>query len=153
MSMGLTARFISSFQNTGFIQLARKSADETINNDSTLNDDVDLVLAVKANSFYIIDAWIVYNSAAAADIKMTFKALAAATASWGFSYDQSPTEKGLGDVAAVPTDATDQWMWIHGSLATGATAGNLQFQWAQNASDAGNTILRAESYIAITRVE
>jgi hypothetical protein len=37
-------------------------------------------------------------------------------------------------------------------LRTGANAGTAQLQWAQQVSDAAGTIVKADSYLALTRV-
>lgn len=150
MSMGFHSFFLSSQYQTNLFRMAKKTADVTINNDNSLNDDPDMQISVGIGT-YIIDGFLIFNSAAAADIKIALKAIAGATAYWGFSYDTTPTVKGLGDTAAIPTDASNQWIWFHGTLTTTA-AGTLILQWCQNTADAGDTIMRAESYISATKV-
>jgi hypothetical protein len=41
---------------------------------------------------------------------------------------------------------------VYGRLVMSSTAGNFQLQWAQNASDATGTTLKAGSYMTMTRV-
>lgn len=131
--------------------MASKSADQSISNNNTLFDDADLQISLEANSTYLIDGFLIFLSPAAADIKFSIKAIAGATSYWGFSYDTTPTAKALGDVAAIPTDASTQWIWMHGIIRTGA-AGSFILQWAQNTADAGTTKLYQSSYIAATKV-
>jgi len=41
---------------------------------------------------------------------------------------------------------------VYGRLVMSSTAGNFQMQWAQNASDASGTTLKAGSFMTMTRV-
>ncbi len=145
--MNITNLFLSSQNQTSLIKSAQKSADQTINNNNTLFDDADLKISMSANSTYLVDVFLVFTSAAAADLKVCMKAITGATGYWGVSYDVTPTAKSLGDVQALGTDASTQFTWFHGIIKT-TTAGTFQIQWAQNTADAGNTTLKANSYIS-----
>jgi len=149
--MNVTNFFLSSQNQTTLIKSAQKSADQTINNNNTLFDDADLKISLEANSTYLIDFFMLFNSAAAADIKFCIKAITGATGYWGVSYDVSPTAKSIGDVQSLGTDGSNQFTWFHGIIKT-TTAGTFQVQWAQNTSDAGDTTLKAYSYISANKV-
>lgn len=54
------------------------------------------------------------------------------------------------DTAIAGASAGEGWVEIEGAIATNA-AGTLQFRWAQNTSDAGNTIVRNGSALVVYR--
>ncbi len=56
------------------------------------------------------------------------------------------------DVYSAPGGTTQVAIQIWATVVTSSTAGNVQFRWAQNASDATATIVRANSYLQLTRV-
>lgn len=55
------------------------------------------------------------------------------------------------DVYSVPGGSTQVAFQIWATVVTSSTAGNVQFRWAQNASDATATIVRANSMLQLTR--
>jgi hypothetical protein len=61
-------------------------------------------------------------------------------------YSDSNTILGAGGGATVEA------VLMKGNLNTSGTAGNLQFRWAQNTSNAGATTVRAQSYLSLQRI-
>ncbi|MEU8588371.1 hypothetical protein AB0C59_15445 [Streptomyces sp. NPDC048664] len=58
------------------------------------------------------------------------------------------------DVAtySAPGGSTQLAFQIWATVVTWSTTGNVQFRWAQNASDTTATIVRTNSYLQLTRV-
>lgn len=146
--------------DTSFLQLGYvlKGADETVNSSTTLQDDDDLVLALSASQTYAFEAFIVYNAAAAPDYKCAFTVPSGATLYWEVVALNSSavltkftTTSSGGAVSLVGTGA-DIALTIHGVVIVSTTAGNLQYQFAQNTSDGGNTTTKAGSWLRSQQV-
>jgi hypothetical protein len=140
-------------------KIVRKTADEIVNNSTTLQNDDHLLLALLANEVwrFEIDAW--YAAATTTDLKVLFTVPAAATFKWWAPESYNATSGAWGTAtdteisAARPLEGagstSPRGLHIIGVVVNGANAGNLQLQWAQvtaGASDAtvyANSILRA----------
>lgn len=137
-----------------------KTADETVNNSTTMQNDDQLLISVEANITYDFFLRLIVNTNATADFKMQFTGPAGATMSTqaytGSNPDtaasalQGPTNN-LTTVAAFSGVAADQVLIIQGFLAVSATAGTLQLQWAQNTLNVSNTSVKANSYMWLQR--
>lgn len=134
-----------------------KTADETIQSDTTLGVDATLKVTMLANTKYAIRAKIFFDSGATGDFK------------WRHSGPASPTLVRLVRVHVVPGgaayagvavdtayssaditlngSASAGWVEFDAIIHNGANAGDFEFQWAQNASEAVNTTVRAGSYL------
>lgn len=138
----------------------RKTANETINNSAVLQNDDALVLAVEANSTYLVDLRLIINSNTTADFKMTFTVPAGASGSVHYFEGSTPSTaaavlQGPGSItgtAAFSGIAADQIVLVQGVLVVAGTAGNLQLQWAQNTANPSNTIVGSNSYLMLTKV-
>lgn len=159
------SRFTASSLNTAFDwnRTCFKATDQSVISTTTLVNVTSLVLTVESNSTYIFDSTIIYDTNAAADIKVQFT-LPSGTfirvACW-----LSNTALGATD-ATVFHNAQDTGLWTAGGFAagtfmsmlptgtiiTGATAGSMQFQFAQNTSTAVNTTIKAGSWINLRKV-
>lgn len=137
--------------NVGKRLWARKSADESVTSSTTLQNDDHLALAVVANASYVMKLMIIYTSAATPGIKYGWTGPASATLSWGTS---------TAVISFLALSDTDNWSntasAIHstcytGVLVTAGSSGTLQFQWAQNASNATAMTVKAGSYLMLTR--
>ena len=152
--------------------LALLSAEQTINNTATLATLTDFTTALVANATYVAEFVLIYLSGTTPDVKFKWdigsvsgctiewgqtgaSAINAATPSGGGAittynsmHDQTQTMAlagqgtGADNKVVVPIFAT-----IHNS----STAGNLNFQWAQNTANGSNTSLLVGSYMKITR--
>lgn len=132
-----------------------KSADEIVNNDSTLQNDNELAFAVAANSIYRFQMWFRYTSNTTADIKNAFTLPAGAVAngvSWGLSVASAIVQ--VMDVSGSwgGQNATVTWVFTEGLIITAATAGTVQLQWAQNTPDVSDTTVLAGSVLSVQRV-
>lgn len=152
--------------------LALLSAEQTINNTTTLTTLTDFTTALVANGTYVAEFVLIYLSGTTPDVKFKWDitSVAGCTIEWGQTgasainaaapsggaaittynsmHDQSQemalSGQGTGadNKVVVPIFAT-----IHNS----STAGNLNIQWAQNVADGSNTSLLVGSYMKITR--
>lgn len=125
---------------------AEKSADETRSN-TTLDNDDDLHLEMEANTNYSFELVFAYTAHASGRIKGAFDLPAGATMSAHATYLDNTT--GLITTGALTNESsfssaagstsTPLIIIIRGIVRCGATAGNLQWQYAQAASHATAT--------------
>lgn len=138
-----------------------------VNNSTTLVNATGLSVPVNANAVYLVKGVIVHDTSQIADIKLAWTAPAGVTGTWwaqGLRLAQTSTG-GVENMtfqsfawttassaggAAVGTATT---VGIQGLLIVAATAGTLQFQYAQQALDPTNTTVRAGSWISALRVD
>jgi hypothetical protein len=142
--------------------LARKTADETVNNSTTLQNDDHLFFAVAANEVWLVQAWLMWDSAATPDIKFGWTGPASATFAWGAlstetssgvaSFGQSFSGTPVAPLAIGGTlflpgagAGTITAVALAGIAAIAGTAGNLQLQWAQNTLNVSDTKVRQNS--------
>lgn len=144
---------------------AAKAADTTRASTTTLTADPDLTLPVDANKSYRLECMIIANSNATANFKLNFTRPSGMNAfgtalgqglggfGSGIPYD---AQSGLDITSNIPTFAgnaiTDFAVQISAVIVSSSTAGSLTLQWAQNTSNAGNTIVRQGSWMLLRRV-
>lgn len=142
-------------------KLVVKSADETVNNSATLQNDDELKFAIGANEVWRFQLFLLINSGATPDFKYGFTMptggdviMTAAhrnpsntSVVTGYSISQASAPisvRGIGvDFAYVLNE---------GIAVNGATPGNLQLQWAQNTADASDTKLLKNSMLLGTQL-
>ncbi|MGY6019602.1 hypothetical protein [Streptomyces spinosirectus] len=154
----------------GQVQYIAKTADETVNSSTTLQNDDHLVLPVVANAVYVfaLDLYMTESTDFVGDFKMSF------TCPTGATFDMHGSGAHITDLGSG-TSSNGEWIGklatssaaaslsfgvgtgltsvrVYGRLVMSSTAGNFQMQWAQNASDATGTTLKAGSYMTMTRV-
>ncbi len=136
------------------VRVIVKTADESVSSSAVLQDDDDLLFPVGANENWQFEGYLfVLTAGGVADIKYTFSGPAGSVGSWfveaidgSFVNDRDELgNTGIGGNAnaGAPFRALRFW----GAIATAGAAGNLQFEWAQNASHATATVVHAGSYI------
>lgn len=136
-------------------RLVRKTGDDTISSDDSLNNDDELLLPLLANEVVKFEAFIIYNSGTTPDIKFAFTVPAAATIVWAVTNarysptaaDEPVTVAASGTSLGFSGNAADVAVLITGTVVNGANAGNLQLQWAQQTSDASNTTVKTNSWL------
>jgi hypothetical protein len=136
--------------------IARKTADETVASSTTLQPDNDLILPVGANEVWQCRFCLRWTASATGDIQINFtfpasgeielSAAAKNTTAVDEAFDwratTSPSEtKNIG----IANTSVVEFLVIEGLCITAGTAGNLTLQWAQAASDATATIVKANS--------
>ncbi len=145
--------------------VARKTANEVVNNSNTLQDDDHMGIAVAAGAVYLMDGFWIYGADPAADIKIGFTGPAGATLDWvrggmdaaatvvtgGFNSTAQTLGSfpSLGAVTGVGTILIATPM---GTLVTGGTAGTLRVQWAQQTAQANNATIYAQSWLRLQRI-
>lgn len=143
-----------------------KSIDEALPSSLTVQNDDELLAAVQASATYEVELRLIYTAhggAGTGQIKIQWSAPASATFDYSvigpnidtvppgamdvrtWSLASSPAVYGAGG-AAVPTH-----LLMSGTLITSASAGTLQFQWAQANVDAIATTVKAKSRLRLQR--
>lgn len=144
-----------SLYNVQLVTL-EKDADQSVSSSTTLANDTHLTLPVAAGRRYKFFGCLRFNLAG---IISGYK--------FGWSTPASPTEMYydmriingatgafvLGAISATIAGALatsgDHGLMIGGHLSNGANAGNLVFQFAQNASDSGAITVKQNSWLSI----
>ncbi len=130
-----------------------KDSDETVSTSTTVQSDDEFLFAIGANETWEGVWFPTVISPAAAGLKVAATLPSGATGRKRIAWGN--TGSADSDITAT-TGATFQWLIqtygrITFKVVNGSTAGNVQFQWAQNVSDGGSTIMRAGSYLIATR--
>lgn len=137
--------------------LVNKGGDTTRTANTTITADPDLTFALAANTTYQFKATIFFTTTATGDFKFRHTGPASptlvrikrsnivggATAYASIAVDSAFS---AADVALAGT-GTEGWIEMEGVIVNGTNAGSFTFAWAQNTSDAGNTIVRRGSFI------
>jgi len=140
------AAFISAF----------KTADEGINNDTTLTDDADLQFEADANSTYgLMMVLRVDAETSTPDIKANFSIPAGASGflldgPWDFAFTRLAV-----DVTTVQVGDLSTTMAFWATMATfiiADTAGTIALAWAQNNTHAAKTFIRQGSYMLFKKL-
>lgn len=144
---------------------ATKSADTSRASTTTLTADPDLQLAVAANAVYTVIGYIVYSQNATASsttgITIGWSGPTSATLQWTSGGTSGPTATTTQDVVSnsisgtrsLPSNlGTSMVAMPFGKLVTSSTAGTLAMTWAQVASNATATLMRAGSWLELRRV-
>lgn len=138
-----------------------------INNSTALVSDSVLVTALPATGRFHFDLTIFYDSSVTADFKVAFTIPAGATIRWGANGPSTAITAGVGSgqysvaVASAASiafggsgvgTANTVMAIARGTVVMGGTAGNLQTQYAQQALDPTNTVVREHSRLQVWRV-
>lgn len=135
----------------GQVQFVRKTADESVVSSTTLQNDDHLKLPVVANAVYTLFLMCIFSGGTTGDIKFDWAVPSGTVLRWSDQTGVSGLHSDV-DVYSAPGGTTQVAIQIWATVVTSSTAGNVQFRWAQNASDATATIVRANSYLQLTRV-
>lgn len=141
---------------------------DTSKTDATAASDPHLVAPVEASQTYLVDALLLFMGNTTADFKYQFAAPTGAaglfssigmpstntTATFPIALNALSSLVALASPVAVGGISTSvaSPVFIQGSLVTGTTAGLLELQWAQNAANATATVLKAGSFLRLSRV-
>jgi len=149
--------------NHAGIEVIRKTALETVINSITLQDDDHLLLALAANEVWEFEGTLLLTGAETGDFKMAFTIPSGATISWSAlgllgpatAENQLVTSNVIEASGAAITFGVLNGKKIpvifRGVVVNGATAGNLQLQWAQSVSDGSGTVIHINSYLKAYR--
>lgn len=154
-----------SLYTRSFYSMLRKGADQTLSSNTSLTNDTALVAALPISQTFGFRLNLFYDGPDAGDIKFAIAAPAGATGVCGVQAISTAGVAGVGTgqysataalgtaIACGTTGAGNRLLaLIEGEVTMGATAGNLQLQWAQNTPDAGTTAVRARSRMFVWRI-
>lgn len=139
----------------------RKAADESVTSSTTLQDDNELTFTIAANEIWTYQIWLkIAVGALAADGKYAITVPAGATKVDGILTLDVAATGGVGNLnafggggGAFAVDNTFETnLLINGTVSNGATPGSVTLQWAQNASSATATTVKAGSFLVAHRV-
>jgi hypothetical protein len=146
------------------ILIARKTADETVTNSTTLQADDHLFVPVAANSVYLLDAFLMYSGPVdpAGGIKFDWTGPAGFTLDWaafgtlgvgvGTLVDYDVVKQAATGTRNHGTNgATIMSLQPKGTLVTLGTSGTVTLRWAQAAANATGTILRTNSTLRLMK--
>ena len=134
-----------------FPKVAKKTADEVVNNSITFQNDDHLLFAVGANetwAFYLI---IIADANVSSDIKFIVAGPSGSTR----EFTTIDIDAGTGSLAKMNTTLTistdgvvvRRVHFLLGRIDVAGTAGNLQLQWAQNAVHVSDCTVRKGSIL------
>ena len=161
---GTAARNLLNATSLTRVEFVRKTANETVNNSNTLQNDDTLLVALSANEVVAFMCFIIIDSGTTPDFQAAFTVPAAATLAWGqaglasqntasaFTYSVAVTVSGTAVAMGGVGAGSPMSVMLVGTVANGANAGNLQLQWAQNTANASDTIVYANSWLVALRV-
>lgn len=143
-------------------RVTTKKEDETRSTSDTLAADAELFFAALKYRLYRFRFVVWYTTAAAADFKFSIngpgspslvRLTTAHIAPGGSAFAGVGLQEAFGfGPSAITAGAGGGYVVVEGLLQNGANDGGVAFEWAQNTSDAGNTIVRAGSYVQYTDV-
>jgi hypothetical protein len=147
------------------------SADQTVNNSTTLVSATGMAFSLAASATYAIDGWLRYTSNPTADIKFGWSLPSGGAGFWTLFGAMTTTAPVASNERVNHTDfstvaltsalaaAGDDFSTGVIDIAARATgfitttnAGTLQLQFAQNTADASNTILGDGSWLRVSRI-
>lgn len=144
-----------------------KGATESVTSSTTLQTDDHFVHAVSANAVYTMNAYIIYDGAAATagGLKLQFTVPSGASLTWTnfgvngagsgtlTEYNVVTEQAGAASPRGVGTNSTTQMSCRPcGILITSSTSGNLSLLWAQFTSNATATRIIGTSFLELKRV-
>jgi hypothetical protein len=148
----------------GASTILRKTADESINNSTTLQDDNTLSFSAAANDIYLVeivlflgssgggsgDIKVAVNSPTGSTKKMMVNMVTNAAHHWDrYTITSNSSVTNADDIVTTnPPNLT-----ITGMVVMGSTAGNIKLQWAQNTSHSDYTTVETNSYMKVTRIQ
>ncbi|MFF4369622.1 hypothetical protein [Streptomyces sp. NPDC001594] len=146
-----------------------KPTDQPVTNSTTNVNDTALTASVAANAKYFVQGMLLYSARTDTDIKIGWTGPSGSVFDW-ISHGQSQDGTGglagsgvvvdrqsignttfpLGGFGAENTTYMTAPFW--GRLTTSSTAGSLQLNWSQRVANVTSSIMRAGSWILLTRV-
>lgn len=133
-----------------------KDADEP-RTSLTLADDTALTLPVTGTGRYAVEAFLIVGGDEAAGMSLTFTAPEGSSGAWAPMARQSSAGSTQRDAlefgAAATVEVTQAGIAFapRGTLLTGSTPGDFTLQWAPAATPSQALVLRAGSWLKLTR--
>lgn len=146
---------------TGNVLFQQKSADESVTNSTSLQDDNDFTYTLAPNKVYEITGIWRVSCTSTGSLNGQFSAPAGSTSFITVNANRT----GLDDTAYItdttiaydlspgdPTNKDTDMMVINGTIKTGATGGVFKFKWAQKTANSTATTIYKGSYLKVTMV-
>lgn len=147
------------WRDLGDMIVVVKSADETVNNSTTLQNDDELLFAVGANEVWQFELWLLANSSTVADLKWAWTVPTGATLEGIYLGATNAGADGIQlfnatDAISVYGGGADLIPGrITGIVVVGGTPGNVQFQWAQDSLEVSDTKVLQNTVLIARRVK
>lgn len=132
-------------------KLVVKTADEIVNNSTTLQADDELILAVLASEVWLVHYYLFMTSGTTPDFKVGFAYPTNCEIEW-FYAGTPELHKNETESFNKGTLNTDEVFRIIAYVRVGDTAGNVTIKWAQNVATASDTTVFAKSCLIATKV-
>ena len=133
-----------------------KTADETVNNSTTLQNDNHLLFALVANTTYEVDLVLLHNSTSTTpDFKLGWTVPSGCVMFWASVTSNAwgsfggTALSGAGDTKTAGSISGTGGAIFKALVRNGANAGNIQLRWAQNTADASDSKLLKHSHLII----
>jgi len=162
---GMIAKFLWDGTNmillnpyTGIVLRRLKTTDEIVNNSTVLQDDDELSIIVEADGVYEVDILVIVVSDAVANFKYHLASSDTFDLVHTFwETDLAPgAQDGISEATAlkavVTANTNEHFLSLKGILRVGGSINDLKFQWAQNTGVVVDTIVKADSYIKLTKL-
>lgn len=135
--------------------IVSKPANEIVNNSTVLQNDDHLFFAVGAlERWEVLLALEVRSTTATPDVKYAWSVPSGAIKKFLTWSETAPSPNIDGTATAVlAADNAERWTMIRYLVVSGATAGNVQLQWAQNTATAEDTRVVDGSFLIAHRVQ
>lgn len=139
-----------------------KTATESVTSSTTLQNDNDFAFSVPTTGTYALEGYLIYDGSTSADLKVAITVPASATLNWSpyaptsgvgttdYNVQVITTSGGTRGVAC--NGATVMSCQPKGTILLGGSAGTVQLQWAQVASNATATRIFINSWMKLTRI-
>jgi len=146
---------------SNWVKTVRKTANETVNNSSTLQDDDALLFPVGTSEEWAFEIVIYFTSNNTADFKAAITVPNNTTLEWAYTYRFSGGAAVRATVVSTSGsalgvdgvgDGSYMMLVIKGYVKTTDTAGNVTLQWAQDTADASDTVVKAGSHLIARRI-
>ena len=135
---------------------AYKATGQTVTSSTTLVNDSDLFLTIAANGVYVVQAAILVTGSSGGNFKYTWTIPSGANGNMSSLQENTSStlvNDGPSAWTATVTGSASQGFWLYGLLVNSSTAGTLQLQWAQNASNGTGTTVGAYSYLTAWQIQ
>jgi hypothetical protein len=158
-------KFLASYWNTyvrdnlnflktekpDWVSVNRTTSDFIKNANTTLSDVTGLSFSIAASEAWLWWASVYFLSDVTADLKIGITFPSGAAGRYGGIAEDSRSVV-LSASTAFPSNGADELLIVAGLVVNSTTAGTLQIQAAQNASDVSNTTIYTHSSVLAIRV-
>lgn len=147
--------------SAGAWTVVTKASTQSMQSQTSLQNDNELLFSMNANKTYQFALVALTSTPASADFKFGFSGPASPTQvsvghvykADGFSGNSGKTAYETTGVAGLHSSVTEGVVLMWGMIENGGNAGNFQFTWCQNSSQASNTSVLKGSWIMYRQID